>query len=488
MFRDFTNKIGNIFSSKRIDENSLTELEELLLTADVGIETADKIINKLRNEKFSASFDINEIKSKLSKIMLDIIEPYQGCLPNIDDNKPTIILCIGVNGSGKTTTIAKLAHHYNNMNYKIILGAADTFRAAATEQLSEWSKELGLEIITGIHNSDPASIAYRCVENTLNNDFDIGIIDTAGRLQNRSDLMEQLKKIYKVIESKNNYLNQKTIMIIDGTTGQSSIKQVEEFSKYAKIDGLILSKLDGSAVGGTIISIIDYLKIPIQTLKVSSYGAHNLLGLAKEKNARILVASTSEVYGDPEVHPQTEDYYGNVNPVGPRGVYDEAKRYMEAVTMAYNTFHGVETRIIRIFNTYGPNMHPNDGRVVSNFIMQALTNKDITVYGNGDQTRSFCYIDDLINGMMSMMSSKKGLNGPINLGNPVEFKIKQLAMMIIKLTNSKSKIINKELPIDDPVRRRPDISKAISELNWEPKIDVMDGLKETIDYFRKKTS
>ena len=263
MFKDFTNKIVNIFSSKRIDENSLTELEELLLTADVGIETADKIINKLRNEKFSASFDINEIKSKLSKIMLDIIEPYQGYLPNIDDNKPTIILCIGVNGSGKTTTIAKLAHHYNNMNYKIILGAADTFRAAATEQLSEWGKELGLEIITGIHNSDPASIAYKCVENTLNNDFDIGIIDTAGRLQNRSDLMEQLKKIYKVIESKNNYLNQKTIMIIDGTTGQSSIKQVEEFSKYAKIDGLILSKLDGSAVGGTIISIIDHLKVPV---------------------------------------------------------------------------------------------------------------------------------------------------------------------------------------------------------------------------------
>ena len=263
MFKDFTNKIGNIFSSKRIDENSLTELEELLLTADVGIETADKIINKLRNEKFSVNFDISEIKTKLSKIILDIIEPYQGYLPNIDNNKPTIILCIGVNGSGKTTTIAKLAHHYNNMNYKIILGAADTFRAAATEQLSEWSKELGLEIITGIHNSDPASIAYKCVENTLNNDFDIGIIDTAGRLQNRSDLMEQLKKIYKVIESKNNYLNQKTIMIIDGTTGQSSIKQVEEFSKYAKIDGLILSKLDGSAVGGTIISIIDHLKVPV---------------------------------------------------------------------------------------------------------------------------------------------------------------------------------------------------------------------------------
>jgi fused signal recognition particle receptor len=263
LFKGFTNKIGNIFSSKRIDENSLTELEELLLTADVGIETADKIINKLRNEKFSVNFDINEIKSKLSKIILDIIEPYQGYLPNIDNNKPTIILCIGVNGSGKTTTIAKLAHHYNNMNYKIILGAADTFRAAATEQLSEWSKELGLEIITGIHNSDPASIAYKCVENTLNNDFDIGIIDTAGRLQNRSDLMEQLKKIYKVIESKNNYLNQKTIMIIDGTTGQSSIKQVEEFSKYAKIDGLILSKLDGSAVGGTIISIIDHLKVPV---------------------------------------------------------------------------------------------------------------------------------------------------------------------------------------------------------------------------------
>ncbi len=235
-------------------------------------------------------------------------------------------------------------------------------------------------------------------------------------------------------------------------------------------------------------SPVHYQHDPVQTTKTTVHGAINMLGLAKRINARILQASTSEVYGDPSVHPQIEDYWGNVNPVGPRSCYDEGKRCAETLFFDYQRQHNLDIKVVRIFNTYGPNMHPNDGRVVSNFIVQALTNQDITIYGNGDQTRSFCYIDDLINGMMSMMSSKKGINGPINLGNPVEFKIKELAMMIIKLTNSKSKIINKELPIDDPIRRRPDISKAISELNWEPKIDVMDGLKETIDYFRKKTS
>ena len=233
-------------------------------------------------------------------------------------------------------------------------------------------------------------------------------------------------------------------------------------------------------------SPVHYQHDPVQTTKTTVHGAINMLGLAKRTNARILQASTSEVYGDPSIHPQVEDYWGNVNPIGPRSCYDEGKRCAETLFFDYQRQHDLDIKVVRIFNTYGPNMHPNDGRVVSNFIVQALKNKDITVYGNGDQTRSFCYIDDLINGMMSMMSSKRGLNGPINLGNPVEFKIKELAMMIIKLTNSKSKIINKELPIDDPIRRRPDISKAKKELDWEPKIDVMDGLKETIDYFKKK--
>ena len=233
-------------------------------------------------------------------------------------------------------------------------------------------------------------------------------------------------------------------------------------------------------------SPIHYQHDPVQTTKTTVHGAINMLGLAKRINARILQASTSEVYGDPDVHPQVENYWGNVNPIGPRSCYDEGKRCAETLFFDYNRQHDLDIKVVRIFNTYGPNMHPNDGRVVSNFIMQALTNKDITVYGNGEQTRSFCYIDDLINGMMKMMSSEKKITGPINLGNPVEFKIIELAQMIIKLTNSKSKIINKGLPIDDPVRRRPDISKAKNDLNWEPNIDVIDGLKETIVYFKKQ--
>ena len=233
-------------------------------------------------------------------------------------------------------------------------------------------------------------------------------------------------------------------------------------------------------------SPVHYQHDPVQTTKTTVHGAINMLGLAKRINARILQASTSEVYGDPDVHPQVENYWGNVNPIGPRSCYDEGKRCAETLFFDYKRQHDLDIKVVRIFNTYGPNMHPNDGRVVSNFIMQALTNKDITVYGNGEQTRSFCYIDDLINGMMKMMSSEKVITGPINLGNPVEFKIIELAQMIIKLTNSKSKIINKGLPVDDPVRRRPDISKAKNDLDWEPNIDVIDGLKETIVYFKKQ--
>ena len=233
-------------------------------------------------------------------------------------------------------------------------------------------------------------------------------------------------------------------------------------------------------------SPIHYQYDPVQTTKTTVHGAINMLGLAKRINARILQASTSEVYGDPDVHPQVENYWGNVNPIGPRSCYDEGKRCAETLFFDYHRQHDLDIKVVRIFNTYGPNMHPNDGRVVSNFIMQALTNQDITVYGNGEQTRSFCYIDDLINGMMKMMSSEKQVTGPINLGNPVEFKIIELAQMIIKLTNSKSKIINKGLPIDDPVRRKPDISKAKKDLGWEPNIDVLDGLKTTIDYFKKQ--
>ena len=233
-------------------------------------------------------------------------------------------------------------------------------------------------------------------------------------------------------------------------------------------------------------SPIHYQHDPVQTTKTTVHGAINMLGLAKRIDARILQASTSEVYGDPDVHPQIESYWGNVNPIGPRSCYDEGKRCAETLFFDYNRQHDLDIKVVRIFNTYGPNMHPNDGRVVSNFIMQALTNEDITVYGNGEQTRSFCYIDDLVSGMMKMMSSEKTTTGPINLGNPVEFKIIELAQMIIELTDSKSKMINKGLPIDDPVRRKPDISKAKKHLDWEPRVDVIDGLKETIAYFKKQ--
>jgi dTDP-glucose 4,6-dehydratase len=229
-------------------------------------------------------------------------------------------------------------------------------------------------------------------------------------------------------------------------------------------------------------SPIDYLKIPIQTLKVSSLGTHNLLGLAKAKKARILVASTSEVYGDPLVHPQTEEYWGNVNPVGPRGVYDEAKRFMEAMTMAYHTFHGVETRIIRIFNTYGPRMRLNDGRVLPAFIGQALRGEDLTMFGDGSQTRSFCYVDDLVEGIYRLLLSDYSM--PVNIGNPSEISIKEFGEEIIKLTGTSQKLISLPLPQDDPKQRKPDITKAKAILGWEPKVNRAEGLKITYEYFK----
>jgi dTDP-glucose 4,6-dehydratase len=229
-------------------------------------------------------------------------------------------------------------------------------------------------------------------------------------------------------------------------------------------------------------SPIDYLKIPIQTLKVGSLGTHNCLGLAKEKKARILVASTSEVYGDPMVHPQSEDYWGNVNPVGPRGVYDEAKRFQEAITMAYHTFHNVETRIIRIFNTYGPRMRLNDGRALPAFIGQALRGQDLTVFGDGSQTRAFCYVDDLVEGIYRLLFSDYA--GPVNIGNPDEISLKEFAEEVLKLTNSNVKIIYQPLPVDDPKQRRPDITKAKALLDWEPKVSRSEGLKITYDYFK----
>ena len=229
-------------------------------------------------------------------------------------------------------------------------------------------------------------------------------------------------------------------------------------------------------------SPIDYLKIPIQTLKVGAMGTHNCLGLAKAKGARMLVASTSEVYGDPLVHPQTEEYWGNVNPVGPRGVYDEAKRYMESITMAYHTFHGVETRIVRIFNTYGPRMRLNDGRALPAFIGQALRGEDLTVFGDGSQTRSFCYVDDLVEGIYRLLLSD--YSQPVNVGNPDEISLKDFAEEVLKLTGNGVKITYKPLPQDDPKQRKPDITKAKELLGWEPKVHRSEGLRITYEYFK----
>jgi dTDP-glucose 4,6-dehydratase len=229
-------------------------------------------------------------------------------------------------------------------------------------------------------------------------------------------------------------------------------------------------------------SPIDYLRIPIQTLKVGSLGTHNVLGLAKAKKARVLVASTSEVYGDPLIHPQPEEYYGNVNPIGPRGVYDEAKRFLEAMTMAYHNFHNVETRIVRIFNTYGPRMRLNDGRVIPAFMGQILRDEDLTVFGDGSQTRSFCYVDDQVDGIFKLLFSDYHL--PVNIGNPEEISILDFAREIIELTNGNSKIVFKDLPINDPMQRCPDITKAKKVLNWEPKTDRKTGMQKTFDYFK----
>ncbi len=251
-----------------------------------------------------------------------------------------------------------------------------------------------------------------------------------------------------------------------------------DVTKFIHIPG----KLDYILHFASPASPIDYLKIPIQTLKVGAHGTHNCLGLAKAKDARILVASTSEVYGDPLVHPQTEEYWGNVNPVGPRGVYDEAKRFMESITMAYNRFHGVETRIIRIFNTYGPRMRLNDGRALPAFIGQALRGEDLTVFGDGSQTRSFCYVADLVEGIFRLLKSDYDM--PVNIGNPSEISLKDFAEEIIKLTGTTQKIIYKPLPEDDPKQRKPDITKAKELLGWVPKVERSEGLKITYDYFK----
>ena len=253
-----------------------------------------------------------------------------------------------------------------------------------------------------------------------------------------------------------------------------------DVSKFVHVPG----KLDYILHFASPASPVDYLKMPIQTLKVGSLGTHNLLGLAKNKKSRILVASTSEVYGDPLVHPQTEDYWGNVNPVGPRGVYDEAKRFQEAMTMAYYSYHQIETRIVRIFNTYGPRMRLDDGRALPAFIGQAINGEDLTVFGDGSQTRSFCYVDDLVEGIFRLLMSDYHL--PVNLGNPDEITIKQFAEEIIKLTGAQQKIIYKPLPTDDPKQRKPDITKAREILGWEPKFSRAEGLKPTYDFFKQR--
>jgi dTDP-glucose 4,6-dehydratase len=244
----------------------------------------------------------------------------------------------------------------------------------------------------------------------------------------------------------------------------------------------VAGPLDGVLHFASPASPVDYLEHPIPTLKVGALGTHNALGLAKAKGARFFLASTSEVYGDPLVHPQKESYWGNVNPIGPRGVYDEAKRYAEAMTMAYHRFHGIDTRIVRIFNTYGPRMRPRDGRVVSNFIVQALTGEPITIYGNGSQTRSFCYVDDEVEGIYRLFM--KGDSEPTNIGNPDEYTVKQLAEIVVELTGTKSPIVYRDLPEDDPKVRRPDITRACGLLGWTPKVPVREGVAKTIEYFQ----
>jgi dTDP-glucose 4,6-dehydratase len=230
-------------------------------------------------------------------------------------------------------------------------------------------------------------------------------------------------------------------------------------------------------------SPVDYLELPIQTLKVGSLGTHNSLGLAKAKDARFLLASTSEVYGDPEVHPQPESYWGHVNPIGPRGVYDEAKRFGEAITMAYHRTHGLDVRIARIFNVYGPRMRPGDGRVVSNFLVQALKGEPLTIYGDGSQSRSFCFVDDEVEGFMALLHAE--LTGPLNIGNPGEFTVRELADLVLEVTGSASEVVFLDLPVDDPRQRQPDLTRTRAELGWEPTIDLREGLTRTAEYFRR---
>ena len=255
-----------------------------------------------------------------------------------------------------------------------------------------------------------------------------------------------------------------------------------DVSKYIDVEGALHGVLHFASPA----SPIDYLKLPIQTLKVGSLGTHNALGLAKAKGARFLLASTSEVYGDPAVHPQPEEYWGHVNPVGPRGVYDEAKRFAEAMTMAYHRYHGVDTRIVRIFNTYGPRMRPGDGRVVSNFIVQALERNPITIYGDGTQTRSFCYVDDLIDGIYQLF--ERGGPDPVNIGNDAEFTVRDLADLVVRQVASGSEIVTEPLPIDDPKQRRPDLTLAKKTLGWAPTVPLEEGLRRTIEYFKEVVS
>jgi dTDP-glucose 4,6-dehydratase len=253
---------------------------------------------------------------------------------------------------------------------------------------------------------------------------------------------------------------------------------LHDVSRFIQVDG----PLEGVLHFASPASPIDYLELPIQTLKVGSLGTHNALGLAKAKAARFFLASTSEVYGDPQVHPQPESYWGHVNPVGPRGVYDEAKRFAEAMTMAYHRYHGIDTRIVRIFNTYGPRMRARDGRVVSNFVVQALKGEPLTVYGDGRQTRSFCYVSDLVDGIYRLFMSDH--TEPTNIGNPNEFTVRQLAELVLRLTGSSAVIESRPLPIDDPKVRQPDITKARSLLGWEPRVELEEGLRQTIAYFK----
>ena len=286
-----------------------------------------------------------------------------------------------------------------------------------------------------------------------------------------------LRKEYRVI-GMDNFLTGNEANISHLFKDQNFSFYHHDVSQYVHVPG----KIDYILHFASPASPIDYLKMPIQTLKVGSLGTHNLLGLAKSKSARMLIASTSEVYGDPLEHPQKETYWGNVNPIGPRSVYDEAKRFQEAITMAYHTFHGIETRIVRIFNTYGPRMRMDDGRALPTFFSQAMRGEDITVFGDGSQTRSFCYVDDLIEGIYRLLLSDYYL--PVNCGNPIEITIKQAAEEVIKLTKSKSKIIFTDLPKDDPKVRRPDISLAKEVLDWGPKINRQEGLQKTFDYFK----